>query len=321
METLTLNKELQRTESKRVCAIVVTYNRKEKLIHCLRALKQQIFPLDYILVVNNNSTDGTQEFIEKNGFTELDGVHILNLERNVGGAGGFYEGMKWARQKDYDYFWLMDDDGFPKNDCLDYLMTVANSSSIVCPIVLSDKDSELLAFPYRSSFFHVVETAEDFYSFSLKDFVPIVFPFNGTLISKEIIDEIGFPKKEFFIWGDEREYILRANRAGFYARTYIKAVHFHPKGKDSGSPMFFNLLKFNNPDTDLKFYCYSRNTIWILKEYKGEFFVMLFVLKLLWFNLFTKFNGRRLLLLFKALLDNINSNFTYHELLIEEFKK
>lgn len=243
------------------------------------------------------------------------------MGKNVGGAGGFYEGMKWALLNGYDYFWLMDDDGFPKNDCLDYLMSVANPSCILCPIVLSDNDSELLAFPYRSSFFRVVETTEDFCSISLEGFVPIVFPFNGTLISKEIVDEIGFPKKEFFIWGDEREYILRANRAGFRARTYIKAIHFHPKRKESGYPMFFNLLKFNNPNTDLKFYCYSRNTIWILKEYRGLFYVLLFVLKLFWFNLFTKFNVKRLFLLFKALLDNLNNDFTYHELLIEECKK
>lgn len=65
MKTLNFKKRQQQLEFKRVCAIVVTYNRKEELIHCLWSLKQQKLPLDKILVVNNNSTDGTLEFIKK----------------------------------------------------------------------------------------------------------------------------------------------------------------------------------------------------------------------------------------------------------------
>ena len=40
-----------------VCAIVVTFNRKELLIDCLDSLREQTRPLDAIYIIDNASTD------------------------------------------------------------------------------------------------------------------------------------------------------------------------------------------------------------------------------------------------------------------------
>lgn len=54
-------------------------------------------------------------------------------------------------------------------------------------------------------------------------------PFNGTLLSKELVEEIGYPNKDFFIKGDEVDYKHRAFDAGAYVCTAVKSRYVHPR--------------------------------------------------------------------------------------------
>ena len=82
----------------RVCAVVVTRNRKDLLRQCLRSVLAQARPVDRILVVDNASTDGTGEMLDAEfvRFAELGILARLNLRENAGGAGGVGAGMRWA---------------------------------------------------------------------------------------------------------------------------------------------------------------------------------------------------------------------------------
>ncbi|WP_295266446.1 glycosyltransferase, partial [Veillonella sp.] len=91
-----------------VVAIVVTYNRLELLKECIQALQSQSLALD-ILVVDNNSNDGTRGYIEKLALTNKNIIY-KNTGENLGGAGGFNFGLKIAAKMDYEYVWIMDDD-------------------------------------------------------------------------------------------------------------------------------------------------------------------------------------------------------------------
>ena len=39
----------------------------------------------------------------------------------------------------------------------------------------------------------------------------VVIPFNGVLVTRELVERIGLPRAEFFIWGDDVEYLWRAS--------------------------------------------------------------------------------------------------------------
>ena len=96
----------------RVCAIVVTYNRKE----CLKKqiyniLEKQEFTPDAYYIIDNNSVDGTNELIDS--FCEYSTnckIIYVQLKENIGGAGGFYTGLKKAYEDGYDWYILMDDE-------------------------------------------------------------------------------------------------------------------------------------------------------------------------------------------------------------------
>ena len=102
-----------------ICAIVVTYNRKELLRECIEALLASREPSD-ILIVDNYSTDGTKEVCdaflsEVNNKTD---ILYYNTGANLGGAGGFNLGLKKAYEIGYEFFWLMDDDTIVEENTL-----------------------------------------------------------------------------------------------------------------------------------------------------------------------------------------------------------
>ena len=109
-----------------VVAIVVTYNRLELLKECIQALQSQSLALD-ILVVDNNSNDGTRGYIEKLALTNKNIIY-KNTGENLGGAGGFNFGLKIAAKMDYEYVWIMDDDCIVQYDALAVFIDFINKT-------------------------------------------------------------------------------------------------------------------------------------------------------------------------------------------------
>ena len=101
----------------KICAVVVTFNRKDLLINCLNAINEQAYKPHTVIIVDNASTDGTKDLVKQTGYYNilLNGINYqyLLLPNNQGGAGGFYNGIKTAYEskENFDAVWVMDDDG------------------------------------------------------------------------------------------------------------------------------------------------------------------------------------------------------------------
>ncbi len=203
---------------KRVLCVVVTYNRLSELKECLFALRNQTFRDYDVVVINNGSTDGTNEFLDK----QKD-IIVIN-QSNLGGAGGFYAGMKYGYDNGYDWILLMDDDGLPAPTQIEELLKYSEESWYLNALVLFKDDHTRFAFPPDDPklTLSIVKT---------KETVDFVRPFNGTMFSRKLIDKIGLIKKEMFIWGDEKEYTARAEKNGIRPITVTSAVHYHPLEK------------------------------------------------------------------------------------------
>ena len=116
----------------KVCAIVVTYNRKELLEKQIdEIINNQIYKIDTYYIVDNCSTDSTRDVVEK--FENNDNVTIKYLKTlsNCGGAGGFSYGLKKAYDDGYDWYILMDDDGRPyDNLCFQKMIDYINYQNL-----------------------------------------------------------------------------------------------------------------------------------------------------------------------------------------------
>ncbi|PNL93662.1 glycosyl transferase [Aggregatibacter aphrophilus] len=306
-------------DKKSICAVVVTYNRKELLLRCLQALEQQSYSLEHIVIVDNASTDGTVDFLEQQGYLENPKVTLLSLLENQGGAGGFHAGIKYAYEQGYDYIWLMDDDGYPEINCLKELSSYLSNNSYIGPVVVDSKTKEKLSFSIRlPNSLAVFDTYDSLINFEKnnKTIQKLILPFNGTLISRELISKIGLPFKDYFIWGDEKEYTLRMKKARANIFTVVNSIFYHPADSSSSIPMFFGKLRFNNANSKLKLYCFCRNSISIYLKHDGIFYAFCFLLKTTWFFLFTKPSVSKLLFSWRAMWHGFIDDFSFHNKLL-----
>lgn len=258
---------------KKICCVVVTFNRKELLLNCLEHIKCQTFKPHTVLIIDNASTDGTMDAVKDYGLYESNVADInfkyLLLPNNQGGAGGFYNGMKAAFEslESFDGIWVMDDDGMPDSGCLENLVKYLPNYNYLSPLVVSIENQEKLAFNHDGDFSVKKIMAE--YS----DLVPeYACPFNGILFSRKLVETIGYPIPKLFIWGDELNYTMRAKDAGYIPYTVISAVHRHPADRMKTSASLLG-KKVTEVPNKWRGYCHWRNAIfnskgrWKLSSY------------------------------------------------------
>lgn len=260
-------------QDQRTAAVVVTYNRQALLEQCLDALLGQSHPLDAILIVDNHSTDGTYEALLSRDLIapveDAEGtpsqsvravplpscpgrnveVRYVRMPENTGGAGGFHEGISRTVEAGFDWLWLMDDDLCPTSEALQALIDkrqalagVQTRPFLLNSVVLSKEhqDGDTLAFPLQELsrggspkmgvyHWHLSEVRHE-----VRDgLYRWACPFNGTYLPAGAIAQIGLPNKEFYIRGDEKDFLWRAARQ-FDLYTVMDSKVYHPKPQADG---------------------------------------------------------------------------------------
>ncbi|MCI8948462.1 MAG: glycosyltransferase family 2 protein [Lachnospiraceae bacterium] len=95
-----------------ILLIIPSYNEEKNIEKVVGELEKEFPQLDY-LVVNDGSTDQTARICRKNGY------HMLDLPVNLGLAGCFQAGMKYAYKKGYSYAIQFDGDGQHKPEYIE----------------------------------------------------------------------------------------------------------------------------------------------------------------------------------------------------------
>ena len=253
----------------KLAGVVVTYNRKNELIKNLKAILEQTVLVDKYFIIDNHSSDNTYEELLKEGFFNNNIIEYIYLEENIGGAGGFYTGLKIAHEQGYDFICLMDDVGRPANKhTIEELLNAAkklykkNNKLMINSLVIAD-DKETLSFTLGKKIKTVASANKMKNSDNL--IFDVINPFNGTLISKELVDKIGYPNKELFIKGDEMDYNYRAKDAGAIIATVVNSKYFHPSPVSREIKIFGQIFSIATEAPWKEFYK-ARNNTYIAKK-------------------------------------------------------
>nr|WP_298414798.1 glycosyltransferase family 2 protein [uncultured Halomonas sp.] len=248
-----------------VFAVILTYNRKDLLERCLKAVYSQTRSCQGVIVVDNASNDGTEDVLAK---TEYPNLNVYILSHNIGASGGFNVGFRFAYKHGADLIWVMDDDVIPEKDALRNLLKARDKlddKGIDYAYLLSSAFTEngyVTNTPGLSSkknsigYLDWPETIE-------YGMVPIWrATFVSILLPRSTLTEHGLPIASMFIWGEDSEYTLRVTRdvPGFLVGN-SKVLHL----RQENGPI--SILSEKNPGR-MKYHKYfMRNKIFISRKY------------------------------------------------------
>ncbi len=221
-------KRANASNKKGIATIVVTHNRKELLANCIKALLGQTLPCD-IIVVDNASTDGTEAYMCDPRVINDDRVHYYRLKENLGGAGGFHHGLKYAMSHGWKWFWLMDDDAEPEPSALKNLVRHAKDHDVIYSSVAIgiENGKKRLCWIKR-----IIDRGQpkSIDSYELLNDVQEVqnVAFLGFFIHRDMVQLVGLPDPSFFICRDDYDYCERARKCGARFILVKDSVIIHP---------------------------------------------------------------------------------------------
>ena len=243
---------------KKVGILVVTFNRKELLKENIEALINQEYKECDIFIIDNASTDGTEEFISD--YIKEEKIIYINTGKNLGGAGGFNFGIKKVVELGYEYVWIMDDDTIPHSDSLSELIeadTILDGKYGFLSSVALWKDG----MPCKMNRQKLIKNWYD-EAYLMKDGIIRTYyaTFVSFFIKADVVKKEGLPIKDFFIWGDDVEY---TNRISKKYNCYIigKSQVLHATKNNEGS----NIAKDDISRLSRYRYAY-RNEMYIAKK-------------------------------------------------------
>lgn len=229
----------------KIAAVVVTYNRLALLKECLEAIRRQSYAVSSVVVINNASTDGTEAYLQT---IRDERFTIHTYEKNIGGAGGFADGIAIATKQGADAVWIMDDDTIPHEDALEKLVALLEEKERVgfvnSHVVWTDGTTHQMNIP---GYVSQEDQGGGVYALRSASFVSLLVPCS-------VVREVGLPYREFFIWVDDAEYTARIYKAGYKGYLFTSSIVVHKTATNYGAS-----IKTATKEAAWKFYYYMRN--------------------------------------------------------------
>jgi len=249
-----------------LCAIV-TYNRRALLSRCLDSINLQSRKPNNIFVINNSSIDDTENMLQERGVSYI-------TQENSGAAGGWHTAIEYSIENNYDAVWLMDDDGYPDIKALEYLeIALVPEVACVSSVVVCEHNPNLFVFPYPvlNEFKLPVilgwprkfQSRADLNCASQNGTYPFAHLFNGALLNVSTLMKIGNVEKDFFMFGEELDYLFRMRSVG-HVISLLNALHYHPDVSQ-------------RPYSLAKIYFYVKNTIILNRRYYDHVWIRSFL--------------------------------------------
>ncbi|SHI37790.1 Glycosyltransferase, GT2 family [Mesonia phycicola] len=207
--------------------IIVTYNGMKWLAKCLASI-----PKEYnMVIVDNNSTDTTVQFIEQN----YPQAKLFKEKENLGFGQANNKGISYALQQGAKYVYLLNQDAYLEADTIDKLVKVHQSQpsyGILSPIHINAEKTRLDAgFSLYVSYKHNPHFYSDFVLQKSKQEVYEV-PFvnaAGWLVSREVLLNVGGFDPIFFHYGEDDNYTQRVRYHNFKVGVVSNSFMVHDR--------------------------------------------------------------------------------------------
>lgn len=215
----------------KVSVLVINYNGQALVVNCLTALERQLFKDFEIILIDNGSSDGSldevQKFLEESPIATP--VKLICLDRNLGFPGGNLEGLRYAKG---EHIALLNNDTEPDEEWLGELVKAMDI----------DPKVGICASKLIVQGTNIIDSAGDGFSTALRGFKrgegEKASLFNkreyifgacagAALYKRKMIDQIGFLDEEFFLINEDTDLNLRAQLYGWRVLYVPTALVYH----------------------------------------------------------------------------------------------
>ncbi len=249
-----------------VTIVILNYNGKEYLKDCVASIKGQTYKKIQMLVTDNNSTDGSIEYLKK-----ISDVRILKHKKNYGYAKANNLGAKAARG---EFLFFLNNDTKLYNNCIEKLVKNYREGTIVAPAQIRSWDP--------NKYGHAGWGMDIFgYPFGIENQKKARVFFadgSGIFIKREDFIKIGMFDDELFIFQEDIDLSWRAQIMGYRVVTNYDAKYFHY----GGATVSGNRTKKDSYETSkFRRFLNEKNVLRnLLKNYSLLFLIVLFPLLL-----------------------------------------
>lgn len=216
-----------------IAVVILNWNGWDDTLECVTSLRGQSRVPDWIIVVDNDSHDFSQQKVAALG----PGVTLLRSGGNLGFAGGNNVGIRWALAHGASAVWLLNNDATADKGALDALWTTyrrnPHAGAIGTLIYDAARPSELQCWGggwislwtgRAREFAHEVDTSCIDYISGCSLFLP-----------RHAMERCGLLDEGFFMYFEDAEISLRYRTCGMALAVAHEAVVYH-KGASSTSP-------------------------------------------------------------------------------------
>jgi hypothetical protein len=248
----------------KIIVVVLNWNGRQDTLDCLESLKGVDYPNWNVLVVDNGSEDGSVEAI-RNGHP---GISIIEIERNLGFAGGNNRGIQEALRRDAEFVLVLNNDTIVASDLLEKL---ARSASEHPGAAALGATIYYLADPTRlwyagarwrrdkAEFEHIgqdnVESGMELAQVRETEYVCGCAMF----LRASALRRVGLFDPTFFLLFEETDWCFRARQSGYRCLVVPDAKVWHKVSRS-----------FGGRDSPLYEYFYIRNSLLWAKRYLGR---------------------------------------------------
>lgn len=197
----------------KVNIIILNYNGKDCLLGCLNSLFRIDYPNFEVVVVDNNSEDGSLEMARRN----FSRVTFIKNEQNLGFSAGNNVGIKYSLEKMADFVLLLNNDTEVEKDFLKQLIQSARTDEKVGVLgaLIFSGDNKTVWFSggkidwLRMKALNEQKLIKNNNVFS--DFISGC----AMLVRAEVFAKIGLLDEDFFLYWEDVDFSVRAKKAGF----------------------------------------------------------------------------------------------------------
>ncbi|MDT0176027.1 glycosyltransferase [Enterobacter sp. BRE11] len=222
-----------------ITALIVTYNRLDKLKMCIEATRKAQF--DKIVIVDNASSDGTGLWLKS---IESEQCRVVYSGVNSGGAGGFKIGLEYISQHIMgNWVALFDDDAYPDETLVSRFKAMSKDSYAAFSCRVIDKKNQLcrMNLPFRKmpqnflQDMHYLWCSSFFQPAQDQQSECVTLSFVGAIVRQDVIKySLPFLHDDLFIYFDDLYYSYHLNQAGNKMLYCPDLVFIHDVSSSNG---------------------------------------------------------------------------------------